>query len=78
MLNVIDLPAHPPFRPDGSLNIEQLEHEFAWGHVYENGGTGNKHIQASFGEYAAATMVAVITPDLQGLAAELGIDYDAL
>jgi hypothetical protein len=48
-MNVIDLPAWPPKRPDGSLNFDQLEHE--WLDVYRHRGD---YRGSSLLEYVAA------------------------
>lgn len=47
-MNVIDIPANPPLKPDGSLNYEQIAREFH--------GTGNKHFadEDLLGEFTAA------------------------
>jgi hypothetical protein len=58
-MRVIDIPAHPPLRPDGSLNFEQLAREYH--------GTGNKHLSDCdelLAEYGAACAGVVILREL--------------
>lgn len=52
----MDIPAHIPRRPNGSINVEQLEREFRWNR-HDATETGN-YRNVSFAEHLRAVQAA--------------------